>query len=217
MTIRIFVADDHPIVRQGVRMLLEAEPDFAVVGGVGSGIQAIDAVTQRPPDVLIVDLAMPDVSGIEVTRAVRQQQPAVKVIILSMYDDESYVDEALQAGATAYVLKKSTAEELAQAVRTVIDGGIFLSPPLDEDRLSAYARRHAEPGPSDLYDNLTARERQVLQMAAHGLNNPAIAQQLGLSVRTVEMHRAHLMQKLRLKNQTDLVRYAVKRGLVESP
>lgn len=215
MSIRIFLAEDHHLVRQGTRALLEAEPDFVVVGEAEEGIRAMEETIRLRPDVLIVDIVLPNLSGIEVAREIKRRAPNVKMISLSMYDNESYVIEALRAGASAYVLKKATAEELVQAVRQVLAGNLYLSPPLNRLTLEAFSLRSREVQPADLYESLTSRERQVLQMAAQGMNNPEIAGLLELSVRTVEMHRANLLRKLNLKNQTELVRYALKRGLME--
>lgn len=215
MKTKIFLAEDHHLVRQGTRMLLEAEPDFEVVGEAEDGIRAMHETLRLHPEVLIVDIVLPDLNGIEVMRQVKRRAPEVKVIALSMYATEAYVTEALRAGAAAYVLKKSTAEELVYAVRQVLLGNVYLSPPLSDSLLEAYTRQSAEVEMYDLYAHLTERERVVLQLAAQGLNNPEIAERLGRSVRTVEMHRAHLLKKLNLNNQTELVRYALKRGLIE--
>ncbi len=215
MTIRIFLAEDHHLVRQGVRLLLEAEPDFEVVGEAEEGIRSMEETIRLRPDVLIADIVLPNLNGIEVTREVKRRLQWIKVVALSMYDTEGYVIEALKAGASAYVLKKSTAGELAFAVREALAGNLYLSPPLDGLLLEAPEHRSAESHLVDAYFRLTKREREVLQMAAQGLNNPEIAGRLLLSVRTVEMHRANLLKKLSLASQTELVRYALKRGLIE--
>ena len=215
MTTRIYLVEDHHLVRQGTRLLLETEPDFEVIGEADEGLRAMEETLRLRPDVLIVDIVLPNLNGIELTRLVKRRVPEVKVIPLSMYDNEAYVIEALRAGASAYVLKKSTADELVQAVHEVLAGNRYLSPPLNEHLLDAFLRRANEEYLIDPYDNLTKRERQVLQMAAQGLNNPEIARRLELSVRTVEMHRGNLLKKLDLNGQTELVRYALKRDLVE--
>jgi DNA-binding NarL/FixJ family response regulator len=215
MKIRIFLADDHHLVRFGLRLLLESESEFEVVGEAGDGIEAAEAAVRLRPDVMIVDMVLTSLQGPEVMREVKRRLPDVKIVALSMYDTEAYVTEALRAGASAYVLKKSTAEDLVQAVRKVLDGEVYLSPPLNEIALEDYDRRSLETRDGDPLDSLTERERQTLHMAAQGMPNPEIAERLSLSVRTVEMHRANMLKKLNLKNQTDLVRYAVKRGLVE--
>lgn len=215
MTTRIFLAEDHALVRQGTRLLLEAEPDLEVVGEAEEGLQAMQETIRLRPDVLIVDIVLPDLNGIEVTRAVKRRAPEVKIVALSIYDNEAYVVEALKAGVSAYVLKKSTARELVGAVHRVLAGNHYLSPPLNESILDAFLLRFTEDRSIDPYDNLTRRERQVLQMAAQGMSNPQIAERLELSVRTVEMHRANLLKKLNINGQTELVRYALKRGLLE--
>jgi DNA-binding NarL/FixJ family response regulator len=209
----LILADDHALVRQGLRMILECESDLEVVGEAGDGLEALRLVEQLGPDILIVDVMMPNLSGLEAARQARRRWPKMKVIMLSMYDTEAYVVEALQAGAAAYVLKKATSGDLVHAVRRVMAGGLYLSPPLDERAIEAYIR-NAQATRLDPYESLTARERQVLHLAAEGLNNPQIAERLSLSPRTIEMHRAHLMKKLDLKSQTDLIRYALKRGIL---
>jgi len=215
MTTRIFLAEDHHLVRQGTRLLLEAEPDFEVVGEAEEGLQALEETIRLHPDVLIVDIVLPNLNGIEVTREVKRRAPSVKVIPLSIYDTEAYVTEALKAGASGYVLKKSTAEELTLAVRKALAGETYLSTPLNNLILKAFWQQPNESPVADPYNDLTRRERQVLQMAAQGMSNPEIAARLELSVRTVEMHRAHMLKKMNLVGQTELVRYAIKRGLVE--
>lgn len=215
MTTRIFLAEDHHLVRQGTRLLLESEPDFEVIGEAEDGIRAMKETIRLQPDVLIVDIVLPDLNGIEVIREVTRRVPAVKVIPLSMYDNEAYVVEALKAGASGYVLKKSTGDELTRAVREVLQGRIFLSPALNTTMLDTYQARSNVAADGDPYDTLTKREHLIFTLAAQGLNNPEIAERLLLSVRTVEMHRANLLRKLGIKNQTELVRYAMKRGLLE--
>lgn len=215
MKTTIFLAEDHHLVRQGTRMLLEAESDFWVVGEAEEGLEAMKEAIRLRPHVLIVDIVLPNLSGIEVTREVKRQAPEVLVIALSMYDTEGYVIEALRAGASGYVLKKSTAGDLVKAVRQVIAGNSYVSPSLDKYIIDAFMHRTSDNRSMDPYDSLTPRERQVMQMAAQGMSNPEIAERLMLSVRTVEMHRAHLLKKLNLNNQTELVRFALKNGFLE--
>ncbi len=209
----LLLADDHALLRQGLRMLLESEPDLKVVGEAGDGPEALRLAELARPDILIVDVMMPGLGGLEVAQQARHRWPKMKVIMLSMYDTEAYVVEALQAGASAYVLKKATSSDLIHAVRRVLEGGLYLSPPLDERAIQAYTQKANETR-LDPYESLTAREREVLGMAAEGSSNPQIAAQLSLSPRTVEMHRANLMKKLGLKSQTELIRYALKRGIL---
>ena len=209
----IVLADDHPIVRQGLRALLEAERDFQVVGEAGDGLEAVALVERVKPDVLVLDLMMPGLAGLQVARQVRQRSPQTRIVILSMHADEGYVLEALTAGASAYVLKKSTTGDLVKAIRDAIAGRRFLSPPLSDRLIDDYVEK-AKGEPLDPYNTLTTREREVLQLAAEGHPNAAIATRLSISPRTVEMHRASLMRKLGLQNQVELVRYALQRGIL---
>jgi DNA-binding NarL/FixJ family response regulator len=209
----IVLADDHVVVRQGLRALLEAEPDFAIVGEAADGLEVPDLVERLKADVLILDLMLPGLNGLEVTRQVQQRSPQTRVVVLSMYANEAYVLEALRNGAAAYVLKEASAADLVQAIREVMAGRRYLSPPLSESAIELYVQK-AKAAPRDAYEELTTREREVLQLAAEGQSNPEIADRLGISVRTVETHRANLMHKLDLRSQTELVRYALKRGIV---
>jgi DNA-binding NarL/FixJ family response regulator len=209
----IVLADDHSIVRQGLRALLEAEPDFAIVGEAADGLQVADLVERLKADVLVLDLMLPGLNGLEVTRQVHQQSPQIRIVILSMYANEAYVLEALRNGAAAYVLKEASAADLVHAIREVMAGRRYLSPPLSENAIELYTQK-AKAAPRDPYEAVTTREREVLQLAAEGQSNPEIADRLGISVRTVETHRANLMHKLDLRSQTDLVRYALKRGIL---
>lgn len=210
---RIVLADDHPIVRQGLRALLEAETDFQLVGEAGDGLEAVALVERVKPDVLVLDLMMPGLAGFEVARQTRQRSPQTRIVILSMHADEGYVLEALTAGASAYVLKKSATADLVKAIRDAIAGRRFLSPPLSEHLIDAYVEK-TKSAPLDSYNTLTPREREVLQLAAEGHTNAKIATRLSISPRTVEMHRASVMRKLGLQNQVELVRYALQRGIL---
>lgn len=211
----ILLAEDHQLVRESLRLLLEAQPDFKVIAETGDGLEALRLTEKHQPDVLIADMMMPGLSGLEAARGTKRVSPATRVIILSMHDTESYVVEALQAGAAGYVLKKSSSQELIFAIRQALAGNLYLSPSLNERAIQTYMQRSVESRGDDPYESLTAREREVFQLAAEGSSNPQIAERLSLSARTVEMHRANLMRKLGLKSQTDLVKYAVKRGMVE--
>jgi DNA-binding NarL/FixJ family response regulator len=210
----LILAEDHQIVREALRLLLETQSDFQVLAETGDGLDAQRLTEKHKPDVLITDMQMPGLSGLEVARASKRLSPATKVIVLSMHDAESYVVEALAAGASGYVLKKSSSQELIFAIRQALEGNLYLSPSLNERAIQAYMQRAQESRITDPYDSLTPREHEIFQLAAEGLNNPQIAERLSLSARTVEMHRRNLMKKLGLKSQTDLVKYAVKRGLV---
>lgn len=212
MTLRLVLADDHPVVREGVRSLLESDPDLEVVGQADDGEEVVALVEELHPDVVVLDLMMSGRSGLDVTSDLAQYSPATRVLILSMHQTEAYVLEALRRGAAGYALKQAEAGELARAVREVAAGRRYLSPPLSERALQAYARR-AE-GPVDPYDTLTEREREVLRLVAEGNTNADIAAQLFISARTVETHRAHAMKKLGLRSHIEVALYAVRRGIV---
>lgn len=209
----ILLADDHHIVRQGLRALLESEPHFRLVGEAGDGIEAVRLTEKLKPDVLITDVMMPGLTGLEVTRQVAKSVPQTRIIILSMYTNDAYVMEALKNGASGYVLKDSQASDLVQAVREVAAGRRYLSPPLSERALELYMKK-VEDVPEDPYEMLTTREREVLKMVAEGRTSTEIADRLFISPRTAEGHRANLMRKLGLQNQTDLIRFAIKRGIL---
>jgi len=207
------LADDHAVVRLGLRRLLEDEPDFRVLGEVGDGLQVLPEVERLHPQVLLLDLVLPGLNGLEVLRQVRKRCPKTLVVILSMHANEAYVLEALCSGAAAYVLKDSNGSEVLEAVRAVIAGRRYLSPPLSERAIQTYLEKAEEVAPV-AYDALTTREREVLQLSAEGHNNSQIAARLFISRRTVETHRANVFQKLGLRTQTDLVRYALRRGII---
>lgn len=211
--ITILLADDHQIVRQGIRALLENQPDFRIIGDAEDGLEAVQLVKSLNPNILILDLMMPGINGIEVTRQAKKISPQTHIIILSMYSNEAYVFEALRNGADGYVLKGSSGNDLVRAVREVVAGRRYLSPPLSEHDIVSYIET-TKSSTLDAYDTLTTREREVLQMAARGLSNAEIAERLSISPRTVEIHRANMMHKLGLNNQTGLVRYAIQRGIV---
>lgn len=209
----IVLADDHQVVREGLRALLEVQPDFSVVGEAADGLEAASLVERLKPHVLVVDLMMPGLSGLEVTRQVRQRSPQTHVVILSMYSTESYVLEALRNGAAGYVIKSSSAADLVSAVREVVAGRRYLSPPLSERAINAYVKK-AEATTLDPYETLTTREREILHLVAEGYTSAEIGDRLSISPRTVETHRANLMRKLGLETQTDLIRYALQRGII---
>ncbi len=211
--IRVVLADDHHMVRQGLRLLLDSENDLAVVGEEADGLGVVELVDRVRPDVLIVDLMMPGLGGLEVTRQVTHRIPTTRVLVLSMHQDEAYVLEALRNGASGYVLKSAGSPELLEAVREVSDGRRYLSAPLSERAIEAYVQK-AHAVSFDLYETLTRREREVLHLAAEGHSNPAIGERLSISPRTAETHRANLMRKLDLRGQADLIRYAIRRGIV---
>lgn len=211
--VTILLVEDHAVVREGLRFLLEQQPDFKVIAMSGDGLDAIQLAEALDPDVLILDLVLPGVSGMEVLRQVKQRSPRTKIVILSMYDDMGYVLNVFQNGASAYVLKSASALHLERAVRAALQGRQYLSPPLLMADVDKYAEK-TRGGTLDPYETLTTREREVLDLSAEGNTTPEIASRLFISPRTVETHRANFMRKLDLDNQTDLVRYAVKRGIL---
>lgn len=210
----IVLADDHQVVRLGMRALLDDVPDFSVVGEAADGVEADRIAERLRPDVLIVDLMMPGINGLEVTRHVSQRVPDTRVIILSMHANESYVLEALRNGASAYVLKESSADDIVHAVREVTAGRRYLSPPLSERAIEIYIRQSNEEVTLDPYEKLTNREREVLYLAAQGNHATEIADHLSISPRTAEVHRSNMMRKLGLHTRTDLIRYALARGII---
>ena len=209
----VVLADDHLIFRQGLRALLAQESDLQVVGEAGDGVAAIQLVERLQPDVLVLDLTMPGLNGHQVAQQVSQQVPWTRIVVLSMHENEAYVLQALKCGAAGYVLKGSGMTELVQAIREVAQGRRYLSPPLSERAIELYIQKAQETA-LDPYETLTPRERQVLHVAAQSLNNAEIGDRLSLSPRTVESYRANAMHKLGLRNQTDLIRYALRHGIV---
>jgi len=214
MSVTILLADDHHIVRQGLHRLLEAEPDLTVVGEASDGLKTIQLTEELRPDVLVLDLMMPGLDGLEVTRRLSRRLPHTHIVVLSMHSSEGYVMEALRNGAVGYVLKSSDAADLIKAVREAAAGRHYLSPPLSRRAIEAYVQRAQESPTLDRYETLTSREREVLHLAAEGYNNREIAERLSISPYTVMTHRANLMRKLDLHSQTELVRYALQRGLI---
>ena len=208
----IVLADDHQIVRQGMRALLEAEPEFSVTGEASDGLEVAALVEQLEPDVLLLDIKMPGLNGLEVTRQVRRRTPNTNVVILSMYASEAYVMEALRNGAVGYVLKGASAADLVQAVKDVAEGRRYLSPPLSERAIEAYVQKAVASTPAAL-ETLTDREREVLHFVVEGYKNSEIATKLEISPRTAETHRARMMRKLDLHTQADLMRFAIQLGL----
>ena len=208
----IVLAEDHNVVRQALRLLIESADDFSVIGESSDGLDAGNIVERLQPDILVLDIMLPGLNGLEVMLRVRRRSPETRVIVLSMYSDEAYILQALRNGAHGYVLKEASADELLNAIREVSEGHRYLSPPLSERAIEAYIQRAQEE--TEPYLALTEREREVLQLAAEGNSNPQIADRLSISPRTVETHRANLMQKLDLRNQTDIVRYAIRRGIL---
>jgi DNA-binding NarL/FixJ family response regulator len=208
--IRILVADDHAVVRQGFKMILDAQADMEIVGEAGNGREAVELAEQLHPDVVVMDVSMPELNGIEATRRLATSVPRARVVALSMHKDSVYVREILRAGARGYLLKDSGAADLVAAIRAVASGESYLSPAVSNAVLDDY-RKHAT-NPIDL---LTSREREVLQLLAEGKTNKEIAGVLNLSVYTVEAHRGRIMEKLNLHSIGELVLFAVRNGLIE--
>ncbi|HEX6699768.1 MAG TPA: response regulator transcription factor [Gaiellaceae bacterium] len=211
MSVRVLIVDDHAVVRAGLKLLLEAEDDLEPVGEAGSGREAIFQARALKPEVILLDLVMPDQSGLDVLPQLLHEQPEAKVLVLSMQDDPQYVREAFAAGASGYVLKEAADTEVVAAIREVAKGGRYVHPELGARLVvaEAEAARRAEEDP------LSEREREVLRLLALGHTNQEIAKQLYISVRTAETHRAHIMQKLRLSTRAELVRHALAQGLLE--
>jgi DNA-binding NarL/FixJ family response regulator len=212
--IQIVLADDHQVVLEGFKMVLGAEPDFQVVGEATDGLGVGPLIEKVKPDVLVVDLMMPGIGGLEVVRQIHNKHPDIRIAVLSMHNNEAYVVEALRNGASAYVLKQAPGRALVEAIRAIAAGNRYLSPPLSEQKIAEYELR-TRAATVDPYDTLSTREREVLQLAAEGLTNAEIGDRLSIGKRTVETHRANLIRKLDLKSQADLVKFAVRRGLVE--
>ena len=210
MVVSILLADDHNVVRQGLRSLLDSQPDFKVIGEACNGQEAVQMTQQLNPAVVVLDLMMPGLNGLEVTRQIKS---LTRVLILSMHANEGYVLEALKNGAYGYILKDSTAEELVQAVRQVSEGRHYLSAPFSDQAISAYIQKSTSSRP-DPYDTLTNREREILQLVAEGNSASEISAILSISPRTVETHRANLMRKLELNSQVDLIRFAIRKGIL---
>jgi DNA-binding NarL/FixJ family response regulator len=212
--IRVVVADDHSVVRQGIRHVLEAAPEFLVVGEAASGTEVEALVRDTAPDVVILDVSMPGLSGIEVTAILRSQFPECRILILSMYDNQEYVLEAVRAGAHGYLLKDTAADDLASAIRSIHAGEAFYSPRIAAKLTAAVKGEFSDGSPAGELAGLTGRERDVLRGIARGLTNKDIAAELGISPRTVETHRESLMRKLGIRHVAGLTKLALETGLV---
>jgi two-component system, NarL family, response regulator NreC len=215
--VTVVLADDHVVVRQGLRALLESDPSFVVVGEAADGLEAVELVKRRKPTVLITDLMMPGLDGLAITRKLSRLKSDTRVIILSMYGDQAYVLEALKSGAAGYVVKESCGAELFQAIREVVAGRRYLSPAVSEASIGSFSSmgtilQKAQTGSLEVHDKLTVRERKVLQLIAEGATSGDIGVRLKISPRAVESHRANCMRKLGLTTPQDLIRYALQRG-----
>jgi len=213
-TIRILLADDHNVMRDGLRALLERQQGFEVVGEAADGLQAVLLTEEYVPNVVVMDIAMPTLNGIEATRRITASVPGAAVVILSMHYDESYVLRSMKAGARGYLLKDSAKADLINAIRAVHDGRSFLSPRISRLMQDDYLAQFEARGVDDSYDLLTDREREILQLVAEGKTNKEIAGVLNISPYTIDTHRAHILQKLHLHSAPELILYAVRKGLI---
>lgn len=216
--VRVLIVDDHAIVRDGIRALLALDKDVAVVGEAGGGREAIELSRRLAPDVIVMDIAMPDLGGLEATLEIRKDRPDAKIVVLSQYGDASYVRRFLKAGVSGYVLKKAAGADLVAAIHSVARGGLVLDPDVARDALDGDASdgRSQGAGAGDEYERLTDREKQVLKLVAEGRSNKEVAALLGISVKTAMSHREHVMEKLRAHNRTDLIRFALRHGVIRA-
>jgi DNA-binding NarL/FixJ family response regulator len=214
MPIRILLADDHNVMRNGLRLLLERQPNLQVVGEASDGKEAVELAASEKPDVVVMDIAMPHLNGVEAARQISARAPQTAVVILSMHSDESYVIRSLKAGARAYLLKDSAEADLIAAIHAIREGKSFFSPAVRNLLKEDYVHQLREMGAEDSYELLTNREREVLQLVAEGKSNKDVANLLNLSLYTVETHRTHILQKLNLHSVPELILYAVRKGII---
>src|SRR5512135_1836933 len=214
--IRVLLADDHAIVREGVRALLALSDDIVVVGEASDGREAIDAVRRLRPDVVLIDIAMPGLGGLEATVEIRKDFPDAKVLVLSQYDDREYVRRFLKLGVSGYVLKKAAGAELTAAIRAAYRGGLVLDPGVAREALREQAADTPASPDADSYESLTDREKQVLKLVAEGRSNKEVAEMLGIGVKTAMSHREHVMGKLGVHGRTELIRFALRRGIIQA-
>jgi DNA-binding NarL/FixJ family response regulator len=212
--IRVLLADDHTVMRNGLRLLLERQPNLVVVGEASDGRETVRLAESLAPEVIVMDIAMPNLNGIEAARQITAARPETAIVILSMHSDESYVIRALKAGARAYLLKDSAEGDLIAAIHAITDGKSFFSPAISRILVEDYMRQLEQKHVEDTYELLTAREREILQLLAEGKTNKEAAAILNLSVYTIETHRTHILQKLNLHNVPELILYAVRKGII---
>ncbi len=212
--IRVILAEDHTIVRQGLRSLLEQSDDIEVIAEAEDGREAVNKTEQLKPDIVLMDISMPILNGIEATRQIKKKFPDIKVLILTMHTTEEYISQILHAGASGYLVKKSAHHELLSAIKAIQKGNSYLSPLVSKKVVDQYLQKTQDDIKQDRYEKLTTREREVLQLIAEGKANKEIAELLYLSVKTVETHKAHLMEKLNLHTTTDLIKYAIQKGII---
>jgi DNA-binding NarL/FixJ family response regulator len=211
--IRVLIADDHAIVREGVRALLTLSDDIEVVGEAANGQEAIEEARVLSPDVILMDIAMPGLGGLEATLEIRKENPAARILVLTQYEDREYIRRFLKAGVSGYVLKKSAGADLTAAIRAVHRGGLVLDPEVAREAMRDQSATASSAG-SDLYETLTDREKQVLKLVAEGRSNKEVAELLDISVKTAMSHREHIMQKLDLHSRTDLIKFALQKGVI---
>jgi two-component system response regulator NreC len=213
--IRILLSDDHTILRTGLRMLIGAAGDLEVIGEAQDGEEAVALTERLKPDVVLMDISMPKMDGIKATAEIKRRMPGVKVLMLTMHENDEYLFRTIQAGGSGYVLKKAADDEVLDAIRHVAAGGAFLRPAVTTKLVQDYLERVNKGEESDSYGKLTEREREILRLIAEGHTNAQIAQMLVISVRTVESHRAHIMEKLGIQTRAELVKYALRKGLLD--
>jgi two-component system response regulator NreC len=216
MKIRLLLVDDHQVVRSGLRMLLESEQDVEIVGEAGTAQEALQAVARLNPDVILMDIGLPDLSGIDAAREVKRLRPQTAIVALTIHEDEEYFFKMLEAGASGYVPKRAAPEELLTAIRAAAVNEVYLYPSLAKLLVRDYFAHEAESKAEPLLDGLTTREREVLAYLAEGANNDEIADVLGISPKTVARHRENLMSKLNLHSRTELVKYAIRKGIIQA-
>lgn len=216
MKTKLLLVDDHVVVRQGLRMLLESETDIEIVGEASSASQALAELSQLEPDVILMDIGLPDISGIDATRQIKQLAPDTAVVALTIHEDEEYFFKMLEAGASGYVPKRAAPDEVLSAVRVAARGEVYLYPSLAKLLVKDYLGIEQSNKTSDALDGLTAREQEVLALLADGASNVEIAEELGISPNTVARHRENIMAKLKLHSRTELVKYAIRKGIIQA-
>ena len=214
MKIRILLADDHTILRAGLKMMLNAQPDMEVVGEAQDGRQAIEEAQKLQPDLVLMEITMPDVNGIEATRQIKRLVSDVKILMLTMHEHDEYVFQALQAGASGYMLKEAADTELITAIHVITSGQFYLSPTAQSVVVGDYLQKVRTGEERDSYSSLTEREREILKLVAEGFTNNQIAERLVISPKTVDTHRTHIMDKLNMHSRAELIKYAMRRGLL---
>ncbi|MCG3212310.1 MAG: Oxygen regulatory protein NreC [Anaerolineae bacterium] len=212
--IKVFLAEDHTIVRKGIRSLLDGQPDIEVVGEAANGREAVEQVQKLQPDIVLMDITMPELNGLEATVRIKKEQPHIKVLVLTMYTNEEYIHQLLQAGASGYLDKHTAPNELLLAIQAVHRGDPFLSPSISKTIIEEYLRQSEETELEDNYHKLSSREREVLQLLAEGYSYKDVAEKLQISVKTVGVHRVNIMEKLNISNSAELVKYAIRKGII---